>query len=174
MGKVVRLLWELNPPSTTAQAAWWPYKDMLPVPQLSDARSAGRARWWQEHVERQKKGSKRFNSKEWRLCFAHLGLINLGSVFFPAHSFSWHPSLSIFLLHAAGIVLLLFLFPSWLFFLAENPGEVGKLFWWVTRRWHNMKVSSGCRVQKGCQGTWAGARKIDGQIDRLHELGAER
>ena len=96
MGKVVRLLWELNPPSTTAQAAWWPYKDMLPVPQLSDARSAGRARWWQEHVERQKKGSKRFNSKEWRLCFAHLGLINLRSVFFPAHSFSWHPFLSIF------------------------------------------------------------------------------
>ena len=98
MGKVVWLLWELSQLSTAVPAAL-PYKDMLPVLRLGNAKRPGWVnRWWYLQVQclETKKGSKRFNSKEWRLCFAHVGLINLGSVFFPAHSFSWHPFLSIF------------------------------------------------------------------------------
>ena len=43
------------------------------VQRWSDARPAGWVQWWQETI----KGSKRFNSMEWRICFAHLGLNNL-------------------------------------------------------------------------------------------------
>ena len=84
MGKVVWLLWELSQLSTAVPAAL-PYKDMLPVLRLGNAKRPGWVnRWWYLQVQclETKKGSKRFNSKEWRLCFAHLALINLyGSMF---------------------------------------------------------------------------------------------
>ena len=51
---------------------------MLPVIlRWSDARPAGyRSGGGKYNAEKQKMGSRRFNSKEWRLCFAHLGLDN--------------------------------------------------------------------------------------------------
>ena len=53
-------------------------KDMLTVPRWSDARGQLAGSGGGKYIaERQKRGNKRFNSKEWRLCFSHLGLINL-------------------------------------------------------------------------------------------------
>ena len=42
-----------------------------------------------DNVERQKKDSKRLNSKEWRLCFAHLGLIHLWRICYYLQSKFW-------------------------------------------------------------------------------------
>ena len=154
---------------------------MQPVPWRSDASPVGWVRWRQVQWRETKKGSKRFNSKEWRLCFAHQGLINLGSVFFPAHSFSWHPFLSIFSTVSSsstplGLFCSFFCFPADFSFWLKIQEKLES----CSGEWHGgdttwrFPLAVGFKKVARGHEHWAGARKIDGQIDRLHELGAER
>ena len=79
MGKKVRLLWELNQPSTAVPAAL-PWKDILPVHctvYMPGQRAGLGGGNWQVQCWETKYGGNRFNSKEWRLCLPIVGRIHV-------------------------------------------------------------------------------------------------
>ena len=75
---IVWTLLEHSMNSQTRKNSFVTVTGSITMPRWSNARPAGWVRWWQTSTMlRDKKCSKRFNCKEWQLCFAHLGLINL-------------------------------------------------------------------------------------------------